>query len=85
MHALNVNRLLNHCSALIGPHFWGATTNHSETHILGGILIGQKLQGRTCRWSGFVIINQRKSILRADIIHNQFLIGGGTVTLWPIS
>ena len=43
MHALNVNRLLNHSTTLVWHRLWCTTTNHSEAHILGRVLICQKL------------------------------------------
>jgi hypothetical protein len=83
VHALDVNRLLNHGSTLVWHHFWCATTDHSEAHVLGGILICQKLQGRPCRWLlGFV--EQMKRVLTADIIGGQLLIAGA-VSLWTVS
>lgn len=83
MHALNVNRLLNHCSTLIWHHVWGAPTYHSEAHVLGGILIGQKLQGRPSRRL-LRFVEQMESILTADIIHSHLLIASA-VSVWPVS
>jgi hypothetical protein len=83
MHALNVNCLLNHSTTLVWHHLWCAATDHSEAHILGRVLICQKLQWRPCCWL-LRFVEQMKSILTADIIHGQLLVAS-TEALWAVS
>lgn len=73
MHALDVDRLLDHCATLVGHHFRGATADHAEAHVLGGVLVGQKLQGRPCRWL-LRFVEQMQCILTADISGGHLLI-----------
>lgn len=73
VHTLNVNRLLNHSSSLIGHDFRCTATNNPEVHILRSILIRQNLQ--RCPCCGLLrFIKQVQSILIVNIIHNWFLI-----------